>query len=115
MEFTEWLKNRLDKKGWKQADLARESGLDTAVISNLVNGRRGPGMDTYRALARAFDIKLKELFVEIGILEPEPDYDPIYEELARYAYRMTAEERAMYLAYGRVTIEEKEKKGRREK
>lgn len=41
--FKDWLASELKNRRWRQADLVRESGLDSAFISNLINGKRKPG------------------------------------------------------------------------
>ncbi len=45
-EFSAFLKEEMEKKNWKQADLARAANLDSAVISMLINEKRGPGNDS---------------------------------------------------------------------
>lgn len=48
-----WLDILLEEMNWKPADLARATGLDSAVISNIKNGRRGIGIDTAILIAKA--------------------------------------------------------------
>lgn len=75
--FSDWLQNQLDERGWKQADLARASKLDTAVISNVINQRRKAGEVVCRAIAAAFNMSPETVFRAAGILPPPP---PILEE-----------------------------------
>jgi transcriptional regulator with XRE-family HTH domain len=69
--FGEWLAGQLQAKGWRQADLARASGLDSAVISNLVNGRRNPGVNSCVAIARALSLPNEEVLEAAGLLPKE--------------------------------------------
>ena len=39
----QWLNDLLEDAGWTPADLARATGLDSAVISNIRNGKLGTG------------------------------------------------------------------------
>jgi transcriptional regulator with XRE-family HTH domain len=74
--FSEWLSRTLVERGMSQADLAAAAKLDTAVISNLVNGKRGPGVETCKAIAAGLGIPTKLVFVAAGFLEPEKELTP---------------------------------------
>ena len=43
MEFTEWLQNELNERGWNQADLAKTIGSPNATISRIMSGSRNIG------------------------------------------------------------------------
>ena len=58
----DFLEKEMGRYGWKQADLARASNLDSAVISNIINGRRRMGEETGKAIARALQLPPEELF-----------------------------------------------------
>jgi XRE family aerobic/anaerobic benzoate catabolism transcriptional regulator len=49
-------------RGWRQLDLAEQAGLNENFISDLELGRKEACLGTLATLARAFDIKLAELF-----------------------------------------------------
>lgn len=66
----EFLEAEMEKKGWKQADLARASNLDSAVISNIINGRRRMGEETAKAIAHALQLPPEEVFRIAGLLPP---------------------------------------------
>jgi len=75
--FSDWLKEELIKKKWKQADLVRESGLDSAVISNLINGKRKAGETTVKAIAKALHLSPEQVFEKAGILPPKPELSEV--------------------------------------
>lgn len=75
MKFDEWLSAELLDRNMRPADLVRLSGLDSAVVSNLVNGKRNAGVDTATAIAEAFKLPPEEVFRIAGILPPEPPKD----------------------------------------
>lgn len=82
-EFSEFLVFKMKSRHWRQADLARRSKLDTAVISNLVNERRGPGPDTCKAIAHAFGMPAEIVYRIAGILPPsEPGHSDYAEALS---------------------------------
>lgn len=69
--FDEWLHAKLNERGWKQADLARAANLDSAVISNLINKKRGPGKVTCQAIAHALRIPVEVVYREAELLPSE--------------------------------------------
>jgi putative transcriptional regulator len=49
------------KKGWSQADLAREAGKDRQAIEKLENGRVNPTLYSLLQIAEALGVKLGAL------------------------------------------------------
>jgi transcriptional regulator with XRE-family HTH domain len=86
--FADWLKQELENRSWKQADLVRLTNLDSAVISNLINGKRKSGENTARAIARAFNLPPEFVFEKAGLLPPKPELSPIKRKLAHVANDM---------------------------
>lgn len=52
-------------KDWSQDDLSEASGISTATVSNVVNGKTGCKQKTLEAFADAFDMPVSE-FVALG-------------------------------------------------
>jgi transcriptional regulator with XRE-family HTH domain len=50
-----------EKRGWRQIDLAEQSGIHEVHISDLERGAREVGLRRLAALATAFDLSLSEL------------------------------------------------------
>jgi transcriptional regulator with XRE-family HTH domain len=48
-------------KGWRQIDLAEQSGVHEVHISDLERGTREPGLRTLSKIARALGITLSEV------------------------------------------------------
>lgn len=82
---SEWLKNELKTRQWKQADLVRESNLDSAVISNIINNKRNAGETTARAIAHALRLPPDLVFEKLGILPAKAQLSPIKRKLAHLA------------------------------
>lgn len=72
-DFALWLKGELEAQGWKQADLARATGLHSGTIANVLNGQRKPGVDFVLAVARALRVSPEDLYRRAGLLPPQPD------------------------------------------
>lgn len=75
--FQKWLIEELKIRNWKPADLSRESGLASAVISNLLNGHRNLGEKTGKAIARALKLPVDVVFEKAGILPAKVELSPI--------------------------------------
>ena len=96
--FGVWLQEELDKRDLKQADLARMSGLKRATINRYVNQiRTTPDPDALKAIARALGYKPEDVFRIIGILPPEPDFDPLLEKANYQLAHMPAILRNLFL------------------
>ena len=69
------------EKGWTQEELAKRSGLDRGYIANLEGSKsiQRPSADAFIKLARAFNIRLEELYQaagyikEVDALRPRPE------------------------------------------
>ena len=91
-EFSEWLEKELRQRDWSRSDLARAMGVDTAVVSNIMNGVRGIGTDSCRAIARALGVFQLEVFTRGGLIEPVQNHDNESERLIAL-YRSLPEEK----------------------
>lgn len=99
--FSEWLQEELDRRGWRQVDLARRSGLPRQTINTLLRGRSEPRAETCLALARGLDLPAETVLMAADLL-PEgqvPDRDPSLQELMNLMKRMSEDERREILDY----------------
>lgn len=76
MDFAYWLQLEREKEGWSQADLARYSGLNRAVINKIESGTK-PMPETLTAISKAFDLPPDYVFEKAGILPSRSDLSPI--------------------------------------
>jgi len=53
------------QKGWRQIDLAEQSGVHEVHISDLERGAREVGLKTLLAIAQALEVKLSDLLKDI--------------------------------------------------
>jgi transcriptional regulator with XRE-family HTH domain len=79
--FSAWLENGMQKRGMTQSDLSRASGLSTATVANLINGRRKPGPDACTKIARALKLPEDAVFRAAGLLLPQPATDETLERI----------------------------------
>jgi transcriptional regulator with XRE-family HTH domain len=107
VDFSEWLKSEMDKRGWNSADLSRRSGVYPAQISRILNKERGIGPESCLAFARALGVPPVEVFRRAGLLPGDVDVGNVGEfimEMRGIAESLTPKEREqllemMYLFY----------------
>lgn len=58
------LKKLRADKGWSQAALADELGVSRQSINAIETGKYDPSLPLAFAIARAFDMKIEEIFVD---------------------------------------------------
>lgn len=68
VSFGDWLLGELRVRNISQADLSRASGLTTAAVANLVNGRRNPGIEAIVAISRALRLPPETVFAAAGAM-----------------------------------------------
>ncbi len=113
-EFSKWLQNEIDKRGWSQADLAREAGLSRGAVGNVLRQERDPGKEFLIGISRALHIPPEEIFRIAGFLPETRDEDPLAKEAAYLVGLLPEEQKQVVVDYIRflLEIEEKKKRGR---
>lgn len=72
-EFKEWVEQEMQKRGWKQAELARAGGMDPVTLNRILNMERKAGPDSCSAIARALGLPAEEVYRRAGLLPKLPD------------------------------------------
>lgn len=72
MEFSEWIRLEMEKRGWSQSEMARRMEVDPGTLGNVLNGNRQAGPDFCIAVARALGVSREEVFRARGWLLREP-------------------------------------------
>lgn len=111
--FGEWLASEVVLRDWTQADLARKSGLNRAVISKLLSDKSDPSPETCKALAKALKKPIEEIYRVAGLLPPIPENDELIERarhiIGTYKNPETKKRAMDYLEY---LLAQEEKGGR---
>ena len=103
--FVRWLEEELEKRGWSQADLARNSGVSRASISNIVTSYRTPGPDVCSSIAKAFHIPAEEVFRRAGLLPPKPQETSASKEALTLFEALSDDEKTHIIEYMRFLVE----------
>lgn len=109
-EFTEFIQAEMKKRGWSQADLARQTGMTTGGVSMLLNQTRKPSPDTLLTIASAFQLPPERLFREAGLLPKEPGNVAGKEELNFLLTELSDEGKNDLLIYARFLLAEEKKR-----
>ncbi|MFC1923561.1 helix-turn-helix domain-containing protein [Chloroflexota bacterium] len=64
-DFSDWLTEELNERGWNKSELVRRSGLSTGYTYRIVNGKVNPGADACRGIALALDIPVETITNQI--------------------------------------------------
>lgn len=99
--FGEWLTRELAKRNMRPADLGRLSGLDSAVVSNLMSGKRNPGTKTSAAIAKALDMSVDEVLQAAGLTQSMSD-DPLIKSVVTILKELRHDDIVEVLEYVRL-------------
>ena len=80
-EGIHWLDKLLEKRKWDAAELSRVTRIDSAVISNIKNGKRGVGIDTAKKMGKALNVRPEHILRLAGVFDPVPDDDEWVNEI----------------------------------
>lgn len=91
-KFIKYIEDGLAARNWKQADLARKSGITTGYISQILSGIRSPGVDFCKAIAKAFNVSVDDVLVVAGLLETKAPPSDVRERVKRQLDQLTEEQ-----------------------
>lgn len=100
--FGEWLQRKLEEREWKPADLSRAAEMDPGVLSNLINGKRNPGVESCKAIAKALKLPLAEVYRAARFMPPEPNNDPLIDAVINLMLTMSFEEKENVYEYTKL-------------
>ena len=102
--LNEWIKRMLQEKGWSMRELSKRSGLSSSYVSNVVMGKRQPGIKFYQGISRAFGVSMDSIErldregIEPGQVD-DLDDDLTLSEAIRIMEKLTPEGRKELLKY----------------
>lgn len=99
MDIGGTIKALRERRGWSQEELGWRVETSAANVSRIETGKHGPGPDLLQSLAKAFELKVHELFAlaegePILLISRLPDKS---EELLLQHFRAMSEERRLLL------------------
>ena len=88
-EFIQFIKAKLQEKGWKQADLSRATGLTSPAISRILTKGATPSIHTIRLFGEALDVPAEDLFRLLRILPKTAEPTSNLKELEYHFTQLT--------------------------
>jgi transcriptional regulator with XRE-family HTH domain len=109
--FSTWLEGELKARDWRQADLVKRSGINSGLLSQILSGQRSPGVETCRALAKAFGLKDIQVLQIAGLATDSdlPKFSPVVESAASMLNDLSIEDQEEIRAMIRVKWERKQR------
>ena len=93
MEKGQWLIDLLDDAGITQADLERATGVDSSVISNIINGKKGIGMSNAQKFGKALNLDPGDILRAAGVWEPIAGDDILDKQIKNIVKQLPVEEK----------------------
>jgi len=114
-EFVCWLQAEMDRRGWNQADLARESGLSRGAVGNVLRQERDPGKDFLIGIAYALKLPPETVFRIAGLLPEVSEETEYSKQLVHLAGQLPEQLRNQLLEYARFLVAQVEAEGKQGK
>ncbi|GAP11783.1 predicted transcriptional regulators [Bellilinea caldifistulae] len=108
--FSEWLLNQLNSRGWTQAELARRAGVSRTAISDVISDKHSAGFELCLAISRALNLPPETVFRAAGLLPPVSPAIALSEEVMYLLQKLPVEEQERFLALLRFEVERQAKK-----
>jgi transcriptional regulator with XRE-family HTH domain len=115
LDFSDWLQAEIHRRGWNQAELARRSGITSGQISRVLKREQSAGLDTMRAVARALDVPLFEVFVSAGLLPAHSERDSLVQQLIDMLADLPRADQEEILELARLKVERTRRMSRERK
>lgn len=94
MDFSDWLLNEINRRGWSQSELARRAGIPRQIISNYINRQREkPDSDVLISISRALNLPPETVFRAAGLLPPVDEDTEYQEEFFHLLSQLSPQER----------------------
>lgn len=106
----QWLDDLLNELKWTPAELSKASRLDSAVISNIRNGKRDVGIDTAVAIGKAVGKKPEAILRMAGKLPPDININGTLEDIINQTSVLSASDQAEILSFIRWKNNQRKKK-----
>ena len=95
--FSVWLLQEIESRGWNQAELHRKSGLSRTVISDVLSNKVSPGYEFCIAVGKALHVPGDHIMRIAGLLPPLPERTQQIEQLIYLFERLNEKDRQTVL------------------
>lgn len=102
--FSVWLLQEIESRGWNQAELHRKSGLSRTVISDVLSNKVSPGYEFCIAVGKALHVPGDHIMRIAGLLPPLPERTQAHEQLLYLFDRLNDKDRQTILDMMQVLL-----------
>lgn len=104
-EFSYWLNEELNQRGWSRSEAARRGEISPSMFDKVISGGANPGLDFCKAIARAFKMPPETVLRKAGLLSATSQDKAAEEELLDYFRALSPETRRLIVAQARAAYE----------
>jgi transcriptional regulator with XRE-family HTH domain len=104
-DFSEWITEQINERGWKKGELSKRSGLDISYTYQIIAGNKRPGAVACRAIARALDVPEVIVFRQISYLTEDPVIDPSVETFITILSKLSEEDQSELLEIAKLKFD----------
>ena len=104
-DFSEWITEQINERGWKKSELAKRSGLDRSYTFQIIAGKRRPGAVACRAISKGLDVPEVTVFRQIGYLTEDPVIDPSVETFITILSQLSEEDQSELLEIAKLKLD----------
>ena len=104
-DFSDWITEQINERGWKKKELAKRSGLDISFTCQIIKGKIRPGAVACRAIAKGLDVPEVTVFRQIGYLTEDPLNDPSVETFITIISQLSEEDQSELLEIARLKLD----------
>jgi transcriptional regulator with XRE-family HTH domain len=104
-DFGEWLAREIEERSWSHRQFAKRAQVHHITISELVTGKRLPGLDVAKRIAAALRMRDVDVLRRAGLLDPSPPEVEDEDRLLRLFRALPAASRLMTLAMLEIFVE----------
>lgn len=80
MDTNARIRKLMDKKGWTEYKLAKESGLSQSTITNLFKRNTIPSIPTLEIICESFGITLAQFFADHNLAELTEEQQTLFDK-----------------------------------
>lgn len=114
IDFPQWLRSEIEKRGWSQIDLSRKTSISSTQIARILSGERGMGIETLVAIAQALGYSPITLIRKAGLL-PEGGENASFEDWQFLLNQLPADEQEEVRKIVEMKIERRQKEEQAER
>jgi len=86
MEFSEWIVEELERRGWSRSEAARRGGISPSMFDKVINGYSKPGVKFIEGIAKAFKMSSAEVVMR---MHKQKGDDPWVDEMEMKLRRLS--------------------------